>query len=266
VDSRVIMVPLLLLLNLFSPALASPQVGGIGTRIPANCVTNSGDVCVFPFRYKGKVYNECTYEDSASAWCALQVDANKDVITNRWADCDTSSSSRCPVETPVCTMERLCGARCRSGETWQVDCNTCICTSKGYTQCTENTCSTNNNNNNNNNNASQCKTISGPSVGKACVFPFSWAGKTYTACTPWIWGGSNQGNLWCSTRTDSDGNHVNGEGEYGFCSAACNDDVDISGIGQRFGGGGANSDPAVLFPADNQDLTRVFPDTANIPS
>ena len=27
---------------------------------------------------------------------------------------------------------RLCGARCRSGETWKVDCNTCICTSKEY--------------------------------------------------------------------------------------------------------------------------------------
>ena len=27
------------------------QVRGIGTRIPANCVTKSGSVCVFPFRY-----------------------------------------------------------------------------------------------------------------------------------------------------------------------------------------------------------------------
>merc|ERR1712066_755701 len=37
--------------------------------------------------------------------------------------------------------------------------------------------------------------------------------------------GENQGSKWCSTKVDSQGVHVNGEGNYGFCGTDCNIDT-----------------------------------------
>jgi hypothetical protein len=53
------------------------------------------------------------------------------------------------------------------------------------------------------------------------VFPFTYAGTTYNGCAEWVYGGEHQGKLWCSTKVDETGNHVNGEGNYGFCSSSC---------------------------------------------
>jgi len=36
-----------------------------------------------------------------------------------------------------------------------------------------------------------------------------------------VYGGEHQGKFWCSTKVDSTGTHVNGEGNYGFCSSTC---------------------------------------------
>merc|ERR1719259_192326 len=62
-----------------------------------------------------------------------------------------------------------------------------------------------------------CHTVSGPDTGNTCKFPFTFNGRTYHACAPWIWGGEGEGKKWCSTKTDRFGNHINGEGNYGFC-------------------------------------------------
>jgi len=53
-----------------------------------------------------------------------------------------------------------------------------------------------------------------------CVFPFTYNGETHWKCAKWVWGGENQGALWCSTKTDRNGNHVNGQGYYGFCDCS----------------------------------------------
>merc|ERR1739842_73315 len=66
-----------------------------------------------------------------------------------------------------------------------------------------------------------CTTTSGPAAGKPCVFPFTFAGTEHTSCAEWEFGGLQQGEFWCSTKVDSEGNHVDGEGEYGFCSPEC---------------------------------------------
>merc|ERR1711874_892019 len=39
-----------------------------------------------------------------------------------------------------------------------------------------------------------------------------------------------QGQKWCSTKVDSSGVHVNGEGKYGFCSSDCNPSVSLAAI------------------------------------
>jgi len=38
--------------------------------------------CVFPFEYKGKIYNECTMDDYSTYWCSFEA-----VYINSWGVC-----------------------------------------------------------------------------------------------------------------------------------------------------------------------------------
>jgi hypothetical protein len=51
--------------------------------------------------------------------------------------------------------------------------------------------------------------------GKQCAFPFKYIGITYTTCTTH----DNKGKAWCSTQTDSHGEHI--AGKFGECPASC---------------------------------------------
>ena len=64
-----------------------------------------------------------------------------------------------------------------------------------------------------------CSVIAGPGKGKPCVFPFRWSytGLTYTGC---VYHPSIHSSPWCSTKTVQ-GNHVLGQGEWGYCHPAC---------------------------------------------
>ena len=42
--------------------------------------------CVFPFKYYGITYNECTYADHDQAWCATSVDDYGNYVS--WNNCD----------------------------------------------------------------------------------------------------------------------------------------------------------------------------------
>merc|ERR1711971_1177742 len=90
--------------------------------------------------------------------------------------------------------------------------------------------------------SSTCTTVSGPSTGAACAFPFTFSGTTYFSCTEWIYGGENQGSKWCSTKVDAEGVHVNGEGNYGFCGSDCN--IDTVSLADIFG---ANARSSINF-------------------
>ena len=50
--------------------------------------------------------------------------------------------------------------------------------------------------------------------GAKCIFPFKFKGKTYNGCPPDL---KDPSRNWCSTNVDSEGNHVRGGGNYGFC-------------------------------------------------
>merc|ERR1712243_419976 len=61
------------------------------------CTTSSGPEtsksCVFPFRYNGIVYSECTSVDQSAAWCATEVDARGNFISNKYGFCPSSCPS-----------------------------------------------------------------------------------------------------------------------------------------------------------------------------
>ena len=81
---RLLRLPLLLLPCLcYSQGREEDKVLGIGIRIPTLCLTTEGERCIFPFMFKGQKYNQCTYTNSPTPWCATMLDSNGTAITNR---------------------------------------------------------------------------------------------------------------------------------------------------------------------------------------
>ena len=81
----------------------------------------------------------------------------------------------------------------------------------------------------------RCKTISGPNPKRECIFPFTFNGKQYYGCPidP-----VDPSKRWCSTKVDSQGNHMIGLDEYGHCNSNCpiaNDNSNVVSSNERFG-------------------------------
>jgi len=87
--------------ELFAPA--APSAPGL---IPPQCRTVSGqtrgELCQFPFGYRGKIYTECTYEDTVDnqAWCATRV--GRDGITAVRTSYGNCATNFCPIENREC--------------------------------------------------------------------------------------------------------------------------------------------------------------------
>ena len=60
---------------------------------------------MFPFTYKGKIFNKCTKDDSENGieWCATKVDDEGNVVKNAWKDCEQG----CPGTLYPCDKESL---------------------------------------------------------------------------------------------------------------------------------------------------------------
>ena len=64
----------------------------------------------------------------------------------------------------------------------------------------------------------ECQTVGGPDPGKSCIFPFKFQDKIYNECP---FDPDDQSKTWCSTKVDSNGNHVVGQKKWGHCGASC---------------------------------------------
>merc|ERR1712142_812663 len=77
---------------------------GPSCPIETTCMTNSGAAankpCIFPFRWRGITYNECTWVEYHNTeykpWCSTMVDENGAHIggQGKWGNCGPS----CPIE------------------------------------------------------------------------------------------------------------------------------------------------------------------------
>ena len=58
----------------------------------ASCGTNSanrnGRVCIFPFKYKNKIYHKCTTIEEPKPWCSTKTSEGNHV-TGEWGYCDS---------------------------------------------------------------------------------------------------------------------------------------------------------------------------------
>ena len=68
----------------------------------------------------------------------------------------------------------------------------------------------------------ECKTIGtgGGNINKPCVFPFKMMDTVYHGCI-WEHNSLTAKNPWCSTYVDDKGNHIYGNGTWGFCGLEC---------------------------------------------
>ena len=58
------------------------------TTSSVNGKSISKRACIFPFKYNGIKYDECTRIDSEKSWCAYEVDASGNAVDGKWGDCD----------------------------------------------------------------------------------------------------------------------------------------------------------------------------------
>jgi len=57
------------------------------------CQTTKGDNCVFPFTYKGVVYDKCTKADHSKPWCSTKTNIEGHYISGHWGDCSPTCLS-----------------------------------------------------------------------------------------------------------------------------------------------------------------------------
>ena len=69
----------------------------------------------------------------------------------------------------------------------------------------------------------ECKTVGGASPNVDCVFPFAFDNKVHYSC---IYDSSTDGHPWCSTKVDSKGCHIGGQGNWGICGPNCFKGID----------------------------------------
>merc|ERR1712183_199361 len=71
--------------------------GDCDESCPTECLTRQNNPCVFPFTYKGEVYNQCTKVDSVNGafWCATKVDRTGKAVRNAWEDCQSDCPREC---------------------------------------------------------------------------------------------------------------------------------------------------------------------------
>lgn len=133
----------------------------------SSCLTVGGPAasqpCVFPFTVGGVTYSSCKTDGTVQTSC---------LTTSFWG-----------MKITTCRTEGLSEPWCSTSTTAD---GTHVSDQGNYGQCPD-TCGT-------------CVAVSGPAQGRLCVFPFSWAGTTWSECADWSYGGAHQGEFWCSTK------------------------------------------------------------------
>ena len=65
----------------------------------SSCYTKTEKACVFPFKYAGRIYNQCIdLLNGGSAWCSTRVDSNGQHVPGFWDNCQENCPlNNCPV-------------------------------------------------------------------------------------------------------------------------------------------------------------------------
>ena len=162
---------------------------------PAGYETRGGQQCQFPFYldgtkwYDNKWYHSCTTAGKDllrdGAWCSTEVDINRKHVQGKWDYCDDDG--------PKCKINNY-EQKEKLTEPKHVLIPVTVCKTKG---------------------------------GELCMIPFKYRGKEFYNCS--TVGHSSDDPLdgppysspWCSTKTESDGNHISGN--FDECGPNCSE-------------------------------------------
>ena len=190
----------------------------------SNCTTTGGPGlgagCIFPFTWEGISHSACTIHGNKKPdekpWCATELD--EEDAMNIWADC----GPECPIEDgcraidgrkcvfpfefrglahDACTVHGNKNAKERRWCATKVDDAGVM---EIWSEC-----------------GRQCPTEEGcwATNGKKCILPYTFGGITHDVCT--IHASPDQENYICSTKVDSDGEHIVGNDTWGYCGEGC---------------------------------------------
>merc|ERR1712106_566241 len=165
------------------------------TLVSGDCLTTSGQSCVFPFKYGGVTYNTCTTAGGFAPWCSTQVGSSGVHIAGNYGDCTAecltttaTTTTVAPGSQCITTGGNVVGAACvfpftYGGTTFS------SCTTAGgfapwcYTEVNSQgvgvtdkygDCGTSSACTGQSATASECVTTGGNVVGASCVFPFTY--------------------------------------------------------------------------------------------
>jgi len=169
-------------------------------------ITESGNYCAIPFSYNGEQYWSCTTTDSENnkPWCATEVDETGEVVRGRWEDCEVTGNPG-PLQKG-CQFPFIF-----RGRTY----NSCADWTAGGQPAGTTWCSTKVDTNREHLKGFYMFCPSSPGASESCQFPFIYKGTTYNSCVAWTAGGQPAGSSWCSTKVDTNREHV--KGYYKFC-------------------------------------------------
>ncbi|CAL4124165.1 unnamed protein product, partial [Meganyctiphanes norvegica] len=190
------------------PQTWTPIITTIPTPTAPSCVSP----CIFPYKYKNKMYYTCTTVDSLIPWCAAEIDETACVIKATYCD-TTCNIPTAPNFTPKDAIMTLGGKQCQIPFNYQgVWYFQCI-VSPG---CDQPWCATEISIDGVIIDSDYCIAPAGPmpspppggfpkqtttEPGMLCKFPFLYLGKWYTDCTH----ASNSKVPWCAIVVDANG-------------------------------------------------------------
>ncbi|XP_075773170.1 matrix metalloproteinase-9 [Pelodiscus sinensis] len=175
---------------------------GTGIVVKTSFGNANGATCHFPFTFEGRSYSACTADGRSDGlpWCATTASFDQDKVYGF-----------CPSELLYTYDGNSDGAACHFPFTFQ-DKSYSACTtdgrSDGYRWCAT-TASFDQDKKYGFCPNRDTAVIGGNSQGDPCVFPFTFLGQTYGACTS---EGRQDGKLWCATTSNYDTDH-----KWGFC-------------------------------------------------
>ncbi|CAM5152186.1 unnamed protein product [Eretmochelys imbricata] len=175
---------------------------GTGIVVKTSYGNANGAACHFPFTFEGQSYSTCTSEGRSDGlpWCATTPNYDRDKVYGF-----------CPSELLYTYDGNSDGAKCVfpfvfEGKSY--DACTAAGRSDGYRWCAT-TASFDQDKKYGFCPNRDTAVIGGNSQGDPCVFPFTFLGQTYSACTS---EGRQDGKLWCSTTSNYDTDY-----KWGFC-------------------------------------------------
>ncbi|XP_074867549.1 matrix metalloproteinase-9 isoform X2 [Carettochelys insculpta] len=175
---------------------------GTGIVVKTSYGNANGAACHFPFTFEGQSYSTCTSAGRSDGlpWCATTPSYDRDKVYGF-----------CPSELLYTYDGNSDGAKCVFPFTFEGKSYSACTTdgrSDGYRWCAT-TPSFDQDHKYGFCPNRDTAVIGGNSQGEPCVFPFTFLGETYSACTST---GRQDGKLWCATTSNYDTDH-----KWGFC-------------------------------------------------